>query len=167
MTSEAELDLIKNVIKTKLDSTDVDSGSTQIGLFVYGSGFEKQTVALNTYKTRPQLYTAIDDFKFMQSNSSSVLSEGLEVALEMFSSGVNREEVPDLLYMFVDGSVDLAGAAVVVEQVKATEIHLDYIAAGWDNVTQLETLGNVMFEGSYQDLLMATPGFYRNTSCSK
>lgn len=166
-TSEMDYEHMKSLVKTAIDSADVESGSTRIGFFVYGSGVVWSYVPLDGLETRSELHTALDSFQFIVSDNRSVFSFGLHQAEILFSFG-NRDSVPDMLYMILDNSVDLTAAYDIAMRMKAARIQLDYVSVGFSDLVEMSTLGHVLEYKDFEALQLAviTGEFYRDPVCS-
>ncbi|XP_060580368.1 sushi, von Willebrand factor type A, EGF and pentraxin domain-containing protein 1-like [Ruditapes philippinarum] len=166
--SETDFENIKNLIKIGIDHANIEMGSAQLGFFIYANGVTLMKVALGEYMTRSDIFSALDSFKYQKDNNQVSLSTGLNIARNMFSSLTNDAGAPDYLYMIMDHSVDIEGASEIVEQLRAADIHVDFIAVGLDHSSELHKFAHVEEVDSFDTTEMAVTArlLFRSSECN-
>ncbi|CAG5124866.1 unnamed protein product, partial [Candidula unifasciata] len=140
-------DLIKDFIKVFLYEAEIDGGTVRVGLLIYSTDVHIQ-FHLNQYKTKVNLFNAIDDIPYRHGSTNT--ADGLKVMrTEMFTSeNGDRRDVDNIAIVITDGISNINARRVLpeAEQARAVGIHIYAIGIGLTDTRELDGIASKPLE---------------------
>lgn len=172
--TEQIFETIKTMLKTVIKHSDVDSGKTRIGLFVFDTQIRSSmTVNLNALTGRSALMSLVDSLPYIPSIQSPSLAAAMTQLQLMFTStsSGNRRTVADIGFLVIDKSFNMLNTIDLAVQLRGQGIRVDVAAVGYQDITIPAlfsyTPENVYMISDYTSLGNLLPNMIHHQNCSK
>lgn len=172
--SETNFNTTKSIFKFLLKRSDIDSGLSRMGFFVYDETVRESSILnLADFSTKAAMMDAVDKVPYVPSKNPVMIKTALSQLLEMFNSTRgDRLDATNLVYLASDFSVNYTDATLLSRQLKDQGTYLLILTVQY-NATDESTLfeltdGRVLVRDSYSRLENIVGSMYFNKpECSK
>ena len=134
---------MKDFIKDFISDADVDGGNVRVGVNVFS---KKSNIEfnLNTYTTRAEIFTAVDDIDYIgvSTNTADALKK---TRTEMFTvNNGDRPGVENIIILMTDGKSTTNKKRTIPEAEITREagIHIYAIAIGYDDFSEVDAVAS-------------------------
>lgn len=165
---------MKTMLKTVIMHSDIDSGRTKVGLFVFDTEIRSSmTVNLNALHSRSALVSLIDSLPYIASSNLPSMAAAMNQLQRMFTSPAsgNRQSVADIAFLVIDQSFNLLNASDIAGQLRTLGIRVDIAAVGYHDITIPAlfsyTQSNMYLVGDYSALGRLLPDMLHRSNCSE
>lgn len=135
--------LMKDFVKDFLDDADIDSGNVRVGVVIYSTADYIQ-FHLNEYKTKADIYHAIDAIPYRHGSTNT--ADAIRTMRTQMFTQVNgdRPNVDNIAVVVTDGVSNINSRRTIpeAEQAHADGIHIYAIGIGLSETRELDGIAS-------------------------